>query len=206
MSISSMTNVAFVRRADVNLPGVAPMNAAPASAESVALSTAGTAESKSAMTATLDVIVTYIPTEVLTLYIAVLAAIQPAVTTPLPATQTPPAPSQALAAIATQPPPVHSLWVTFYCFLIATPLVVWLVYSAKVRTAGRPLPVRPKTWPMWEMFAATVGYATWAFALPNNPFKYSYDWYSSALAGVLVLIVSTILGLLAPLLQRTLPS
>lgn len=206
MSISSMTNVAFVRRADVNLPGVAPMGAAPASAESVALSTAGTAESKSAVTAALDVIVTYIPTEVLTLYVAVLAAIQPVVPASLPATQTPPAAGQALAAIATQPPPVHSFWIAFYCFLIATPLVVWLVYSAKVRTAGRPLPLRPKTWPIWEMFAATVGYATWAFAMPANPFKYSYDWYSSALAGILVLIVSTILGLLAPLLQRPLPS
>lgn len=183
MSISSMANVAYVRRADVHVPQVAPANAAPQTLGQLELATAGTAESQSAVTTALKVIVTYIPTEVLTLYVAVLAAIQD--------------PNRKSH---------NALWAAFYFFLIATPLVVWLVYAAKVRAASKPLPLAPKTWPVWEMFAAMVAYAAWAFALPDSPFKYYGDWYSPALAGVIVLIISTLLGLLAPLFQRPLPA
>jgi len=37
-------------------------------------------------------------------------------------------------------PSPQGLWVTFVAFLIATPVVVWLVYAGKLRTAGKPLP------------------------------------------------------------------
>lgn len=70
----------------------------------------------------------------------------------------------------------------------------------------KPLPLAPRAWPMWEMFAATVAYVAWAFVLPNSPFQQFQDWYSSALAGVVVLAATTILGLLAPVVQRRLPS
>jgi len=53
------------------------------------------------------------------------------------------------------------------------------------------------------MFAATVAYAAWAFALPHSPFT-DYTWYSSALSGLAVLVVSTLLGLLAPFFQKPL--
>lgn len=184
MSISSMTNVAYVRRTDVKTANVSA-NAAPKTIGQIELATGGTPESQNAATAALTVIVTYIPTEVLTLYIAVLAAIQD------PARKT-----------------SRSLWAAFYCFLIGTPIIVWLVYAAKVSTAGKPLPLAPRTWPLWEMFAATVAYAAWAFALPDSPFNrdFSAYWYSPALAGVIVLIVSTLLGLLAPIFQRPLPA
>jgi hypothetical protein len=183
MSISSMTNVAYVRRADVNVPQVAPANTTPQTLGQVELASEGTAGSQSAATTALKVIVTYIPTEVLTLYVAVLAAIQD--------------PNRKS---------YNSLWAAFYFFLIATPLIVWLVYAAKVRAADKPLPLAPRTWPLWEMFAATVAYAAWGFALPETPFKYYGNWYSAALAGVIVLIISTLLGLLAPLFKRPLPA
>lgn len=180
MSIASMASVAFVRRADVHVPNVAPANAAPETLDDIEAATVSTPDSQTAMTTALKVIVTYIPTEVLTLYVAILAAIQ----TPNKTSDRP-------------------LWTAFYAFLAATPLVVWLVFAAKVRAAGKDFPLAPRTWPMWEMSAATIAYAAWAFALPESPFK-SYAWYTPALAGVLVLIVSTILGLLAPLFQRPL--
>jgi hypothetical protein len=176
---------------DVNVPA-APANKAPHTAGQLELATGGTPESQSAVTTALKVIITYIPTEVLTLYVAVLAAIQD------PNRKSP-----------------RSLWLAFYCFLIATPIIVWLVYAAKVRAASKPLPLLPRAWPLWEMFAATVAYAAWAFALPDSPFKYSFtnwnslalnDWYSPALAGVIVLVISTLLGLLAPVVQRPLPA
>lgn len=179
MSISSMTNVAIVRRKDVATEVVAT-DAAPASAKEIELATAGTSESQAAVTTALKVIVTYIPTEVLALYVAVLAAIQ-----------------------EPQRQSYRSLWLAFIFFLIATPSIVWLVYSAKVRATNKPLPITPKSWPLWEMFAATVAYSAWAFALPETPFK-ALPWYSAALAGVIALVISTLLGLVAPVVQRPL--
>ncbi|MGB9110661.1 MAG: hypothetical protein WCC39_18390 [Telluria sp.] len=41
----------------------------------------------------------------------------------------------------------------------------------------------------------------WAFALPLSPFA-QFDWYSSAIASIAGLVVSTLLGLMAPLFQR----
>jgi len=183
MSIASMSSVAFVRRQDVDLAQVAPAGAAPNSLKEIELATAGTPDSQNAVTTALKVIVTYIPTEVLTLYVAVLAAIQ------LPDRTS-----------------YRPLWVAFFCFLAATPVAVWLLYAAKVITAGKELPVAPRTWPVWEMSAATIAYVAWAFALPESPFKYEFAWYTPALAGVIVLITSTVLGLVAPLFQRTIPS
>ena len=183
MSIASMSSVAFVRRKDVNLTTVAPTGAAPNSLKEIELATAGTTDSQNALTTALKVIVTYIPTEVLTLYITVLATIQ------LPNRTS-----------------YRPLWVAFFCFLAATPFTVWLVYAAKVITAGKGLPLAPRTWPVWEMSAATIAYVAWALALPESPFKYNFDWYNPALAGVIVMITTTILGLVAPLFQRPIPS
>ncbi len=132
----------------------------------------------------LNVLFGYIPTEVLTLYVAVLAAIGG------PEKQKPGNVPQAM-------------WVTYWIFLFVTPIVVWLVYGAKLTAAQKPIPLAFRTWPFWEMFAATVAYCAWAFALPNTPFA-DYSWYSSGLAGLAVLVASTVLGLLAPFLQRPL--
>jgi hypothetical protein len=54
------------------------------------------------------------------------------------------------------------------------------------------------------MFAATFAFCAWAFALPNTPFQVFASWYSAGLAGISVLLASTVLGLLAPLFQRPL--
>jgi hypothetical protein len=183
MSIASMTNVAYVRRADVHVPHAAPSGMAPTTLNQLEAAAEGTPGSQNAMTTALKVIVTYIPTEVLTLYVAVLAAIQ-----------------------VPNGTPSRSLYITFYCFLAGTPLIVWLVYAAKVKSGGKPLPLAPRKWPLWEMCAATVAYTAWAFALPDSPFKSFTNWYTPALAGVVVLIISALLGLLAPLFQRPLPA
>jgi hypothetical protein len=177
MSISSMTNVAFARRADVP-----PVDEAPKTDAEIVAATAGTAESRS-VSSQMQVIVTYIPTEVLTLYVAVLAAIP------------------NLRRDSFQPG-----WIAFGAFAACTPVVVWLSYAAKVRAANKALPLSPSKWPLWEMSAATLAYAAWAFALPNSPFQYfSGSWYSSAIAGVVILTTSTFLGLIAPIVQRPLP-
>ncbi len=47
----------------------------------------------------------------------------------------------------------------FVVFLVLTLIVVWLVYAGKVVSANEPMPLPPRRWPKWEMFAATVAYA-----------------------------------------------
>ena len=177
MSINSTTNAAIGRRPDFE-----PMAETPKSYDEIARAAGGVnappdTPSNSVSTA-LAVLTTYIPTEVLTLYVAVLAAIQ----------------DPARRSFA-------PLWITFWAFLIATPVVVWLIYAAKVRSAGKPMPIAPSTWPLWEMVAATIAYLAWAVAMPNAPFA-ELSWYSAPLSGVTVLVISTILGLLAPIFQR----
>jgi hypothetical protein len=192
MSINSMVNVAMARRADFP-----PMNAVPeglneiAAAAGAGVPTSGGAAgapSASATDTALHVLFGYVPTEVLTLYLAVVAALQPSLPTSLPASSVPPG---SLAA--------------FLLFLSATPVVVWVVFAGKLRGAGKDLPLKPALWPFWEMSAGAIAFAAWALALPNNPFT-GDQWYKPSFAAITVLIASTVLGLLALLFTRPLKS
>jgi hypothetical protein len=186
MSINSLTNAAAARRPDMvpigevpdGLNGIARACATwPATDESTARgsATGGSAQVNTA----LQLLFGYMPTEIVTLYVAVLAALG--------------APSGTSA----------TSWPAYWIFLVATPVVVWLAFAAKIKAAGKPVPLSPAGWPKWEMVAATIAFVAWAFALPNNPFT-GLSWYSSALAAVMVLVASTALGLLAPFFQRPL--
>lgn len=55
------------------------------------------------------------------------------------------------------------------------------------------------------MIAATNAFLAWAFALPDSPFV-QYSWYSAAIAGLVVLVVATVLPLLAQLFQGPVPA
>ena len=135
------------------------------------------------VSAALQVITTYVPTETLALYVAFLAALRDGETQRVDATS-------ALGV---------------FCFFIAaTPLFVWLVYAARLKTSGggRTLPLHPAAWPAWEMFAATTAFAAWASGLPDSPF--AGPRMAPAIGGLLVLVTSTLLGLAAPVFQRPL--
>ena len=187
MSINSMANAAAARR-----PDTVPVGQVPASLDEIAKASTTPptvtpqlgqegmpGATQSSVDTALNVLFGYIPTEVITLYVAVLAAVQ-----------------QTTAVSSTE-------WTTFCIFVAATPVVVWLVYGAKLLHVKKTLPVSFGSIPVWEMFAATCAFAAWAFALPHSPFT-SFSWYSSGLSGVAVLVVSTVLGLLAPFFQRPL--
>lgn len=171
MSISSMTNVAYKRREDVG-------GGAPDTLQEVAQAKGEEPNPQNAIASALSAITAYIPTEILALYVAVVAVNQ--------------------SLIDGQRQHFFSELVLFVIFLILTPIIVWLIYAGKVVSANDTAPLRPKRWPKWEMFAATAAYAAWAFAIPANQFDV-YSWYSPAIAGVAVLAVSILLGLLAPL-------
>lgn len=184
MSINAMANAAAARRPDMlpldtipkGLEEIALAAATPAAATLRKKDAATTGQNSAQIETALHVLFGYIPTEILTLYVAVLAALQTNKAT---------------------------LWTVFWLFFIATPIVVWLVYGAKCKAADKKLPLTFGTFPLWEMSAATIAYCAWALALPNNPFI-NYSWYSSAISGIVVLVASTGLGLLAPFFQRPL--
>lgn len=186
MSINAMTNAAAARRPDTVPLGEFPRNLDQIARASFTPPTTTAVESGKSTTAsaapvdtTYNVLFGYIPIEVITLYVAVLAAVQ----------------QQGKVTPAD--------WLIFWIFLFATPVIVWLVFGAKLKAIQKPLPLNFGAWPVWEMFAATAAYSAWAFALPNSPFT-KYDWYSSGLSGLAVVVVSTLLGLLAPFFQRAL--
>lgn len=192
MSVSSLTNVAVARRTD-NL-GKAP-DGTPRTPAEAAQATADDPATQSPATSALKAIATYIPTEIITLYVAALAALSGS-NPDAPAA--PPDVAQTGGSVA-----ASADLVTFWVFVALTPLIVWLVYAAKVRNAGKGLPANPASWPWWEMISATVAFAVWAYAMPNSVFT-RFAWYTAALGAVVVLVVSTLLGLIAPLVQRRL--
>ena len=139
MSINSLANAAIARRPDFE-----PLNEVPQGLNAIARAAATPAgvppgpavgtpeESANAVNTALHVLFGYIPTEVLTLYVAILAALQnPA---PSGAVQSVGSPGAAIAKVST------GEWIAFWCFLVATPIVVWLVYGAKLKAAKKPLP------------------------------------------------------------------
>jgi hypothetical protein len=190
VSISTMTNLAIQRRDD-DLGG----RAAPRTLAEAAEATGGNAKTENLGTAALKSIATYIPTEVIALYLAAIAAVRSG--TKLTAVKA--------AATATRTGTVTTvstseIWL-LVTFVVLSPVVVWLVYAGKVKTAGKKVPVPPRQWPSWEMTAAAVAFAAWAFAFPQSPFA-RFSWYTLAWATFVVLAVSTFLGLLAPVLVR----
>jgi hypothetical protein len=196
MSINSLTNAATARR-----PDFAPLNRVPNGLSEIATAAAGMPSAKidgakpndgttsaNGVNTAMQVLFGYIPTEVLTLYVAIVAAIHP-------------------IASGTGNDGAKTItsgdWINFISFLVATPIIFWVVYAAKLKSAQKPIPLGFSTWPLWEMTAATVAYAAWAFALPKTPFL-DFGWYTPALGSVAVLVASTVLGLLAPLFQNSL--
>jgi hypothetical protein len=194
MSVSSLTNVAVARRTD-DLGKDA--GGKPRTAAEAAQATADLPATQSPSTAALMAIATYIPTEIITLYVAALAAL---------AASDPSIPAEPSVAASTGGSIASSTdLIAFWTILALTPVIVWLVYAAKVRNAGKKLPKSPSAWPWWEMASSTVAFAAWAYAMPNSVFT-RFTWYTAALGTLLVLIVSTLLGLIAPIVQRKLPA
>jgi hypothetical protein len=199
MSVSSMANVAVARRDDdLGQKDEAGDPAPPTTATQLAEATGGTAKTETTASATLSSIATYIPTEIIGLYLAALAAARAGIN---------PSAEKATSSEANR---VGSLNLASnsevriaVLFAIMTPIIVWVVYAGKVRAGGGKTPWNPRLWPVWEMFAATAGFLAWSFSLPDSPFT-RFDWYNLSWATFVVLAVSTGLGLLGPVVQRPL--
>lgn len=193
VSINSLTNAALARRADVvpisRVPsGVSEIAHAAASIPRVASASAPAGEGQSSQAqesadstqTALHMLTGYIPTEVITLYVAAMTATSNQTT-------------QAAGAT----------WTCFWIALCLTPATVLIVFAAKLRNLGLTLPqaFNPKTWPVWEMIAATIAFSAWAFGLPKSPFT-ALSWYNSGIASLSLVLASTLLGLVSPLFQQ----
>jgi hypothetical protein len=159
MSINSLTEAEIRRSMGM---GVAPAGTQP-------------------LTNTLSMLVKYIPTESVTLYVAALSA------------------AAALKSLWPWMTELHIYW--FFAFF--TPVLFVLIFLGKRRASGPPTFPPAGEWPWWKLFACTVAFLVWALAVPGNP--YIKDPIASAAIGFLALFISTVLSVLEPLFDRKLP-
>lgn len=139
------------------------------------------AASSSSTGSGLSAIVAYIPTEVVTTYVAVLAA---------------------LGSVTSQSS--FEKWVTFWVFLGFTPVAQWVVFAVKLKGRNKLKNLKLKQWPWWAIFSASLAFVVWAYALPASPFS-SLSWYKPGLGTAGLLFISFLLGMLAPLFQPSPP-
>jgi hypothetical protein len=90
-------------------------------------------------------------------------------------------------------------WVAFWAYLAATPVTLLFgVAAAGATSADKLALLKPGRWPWVEMIAATACFAIWGFTLPGTPFA-DFGWYRPAVATVVLLAGSLVIGLLAPI-------
>jgi hypothetical protein len=100
----------------------------------------------------------WIPTETITVYVALLALVAP---------------------VAAHSPSYTSRWVLFWLMTAANPVVVILLVMAKKQ------PKDTFHFPLFEIVIATIAFAAWSFALPDTPLSsisgYGIQWNSAIL-------------------------
>jgi uncharacterized membrane protein len=129
----------------------------------------------SAATNLISQITRWIPTETITVYVALLAL---------------------LAPLAGHSPSFTSRWVLFSIITASNPVVVILLTMAKTKSGDA------FKCPVFEMIIASVAFAAWAFALPDTPLSsisgYAIKWNTAILTGTTIAI-----ALLANALHRS---
>ncbi len=128
-----------------------------------------------------DSIVTYIPTEIVTVYVAATAAIH-----------------------AAGSKPGTGQWVLLAVLLVLTPTTTWALFAAKIHGLGESMPAAPRNWPWLHMIIASIAFLLWSFTLPNTPFE-ELRWYTPGLAAVVLLVGTMVLGLAAPFFRPSTP-
>ncbi len=127
----------------------------------------------------LEVLTRYLPTEVVTLYVAAVSW-----------TKYPNRTADADGFLAPDG--------TYYGFLIATPVLLFLIYWSKRASAGQPLSVSKAL--IWKMFAATVAFGIWALSVPHNPILEGNP-SAAGIAGLLAMFVSALLTIIEPIVS-----
>lgn len=117
----------------------------------------------------------WIPTETITVYVALLALVAP---------------------LAPHSPSFTSRWVLFGLMTAANPIVVVLLVMAKKESGDKfKLPV-------FEMIIASIAFAAWAFALPDTPLS-SISGYGITWNAAILTVTTTAITLVANALHRS---
>jgi hypothetical protein len=186
MSINSMTNdelrrnLEFQERAQIREQERAAAESfdAPSSTDPSGPAATEKAIQENRVTNALDMLVKYIPTEAVTLYIAAVSA------------------APALNATF----PFMDAKAIYWTFAVITPLLLLLVYIGKRRMENmQALPPLGEL-PWWTMIAATIAFLVWALAIPNNP--YVQGDAGAVLAGFGAIFISTLLSMLEPIFAQ----
>lgn len=165
MSINSLTQTEIRRSLRERAVGIAPGEGA-------------VPDNDNAVSNALSMLVKYIPTESVTLYVAAVSA------------------TAALKGFRPWLTEYHIYWF----FGVFTPLLFVLIFLGKRRASQLPTIPAPREWPWWKIFAATVAFLVWALAVPGNP--YVRGDTGGAVAGFLAIFISTVLSVLEPLFDR----
>jgi hypothetical protein len=123
-----------------------------------------------------EILVGFIPGEVLTAYLAVGAAIA--------------------ATTSVEQPKLTLRWAMFAVFGLLTPVAGYALWRAKVPSS----PTRRRA-PWLEMAAATVAFVVWGISLPGSPLI-SWRLYDPAYPVIAVIIGGLVLSLVTPFAQR----
>ncbi len=145
--------------------------------ESAVAESAKPEKSKSA--AAIEALTRYIPTEIITLYIAA---------------------ASAMAALKTTFPSVTEAN-TYWFFVFATPVVFLIVFAGERRSQKLSALPMPHKWPWWKLVSSTIAFAVWALAVPTTPYLTGVE--GGAIAGFLATFVSVGLSLLSPVFEST---
>lgn len=125
----------------------------------------------------LESLVKYIPTEIITLYLAAISA------------------HGALQSIF----PKLTITDSYRLFAFATPVVFLVIWLGKRRSAGLKLSPPIKEWPIWRSIASTIAFLVWALAIPDGSAPEANSSLEGAAFAFLALVVSTGLSLCDPL-------
>ena len=125
----------------------------------------------------LSMLVKYIPTESITLYVAAISAFSAL---------------QSFLAVTE--------YTVYWFFGILTPILFVLIYLGKRKAAKLKIIPPLNEWPFWKIFAATVAFLVWALAVPGNP--YIKDKTAGAVVGFFAIFISTILSVLDPIFEQ----
>ena len=129
---------------------------------------------------TLNALVKYIPTEIVTMYVASVSTIQ-----------------SLRSAL-----PFFDARFLYWGFTVLTPCLLVLMYASKRATEGLPTLPKLREMPWWKMTASSVAFMVWALAVPGNP--YIAGDGAPIVAGFGAIVISTLLSLLEPIFDRPL--
>ena len=158
---------------DVAAVLAAPAHSAPYSYTIAAPPVTSTGPVENALT----VLVKYIPTEVITLYVAAVSV------------------GSAFKSVI----PIYSPMLLYWAFIALCPLMFYLVYMSNLSSGKKSIP-HVRNWPRWKPAASTIAFGVWALAIPNNP--YVAGEAGAAVVGFAVIFVSIMLSLIAPIIER----